>query len=55
MADDLKLYEVNIGGRVHTMRLSAEDAARYGDDAVEAKAKAAPANKAKAPANKAKS
>ena len=53
---DLKLYTVDIGGHPHTMRLSDEDAKRYGDKAVEVKAaevKAAePKNKSRKPANK---
>lgn len=48
----MKVYEVELGGIKHTMQLSDEDAARYGN-AVEVKAKAAkPANKAAKPGAK---
>ena len=51
MADQLKIYEYEVGGVAHTAQLSAEDAERYG--AKEAKGAKAPATKARqAPANK---
>lgn len=43
----MKEYTVTIGGIEHTMQLTAEDAKRYGDNAVEKKAAEAPANKAR--------
>ena len=46
-----KLYAVDIGGLPHTMRLSAEDAKRYGDMAVEVKS-TEPKNKSRKPADK---
>ena len=51
MADERKLYTVDIGGVPHSMLLDADDAKRYGDRAVEVKA-AEPKNKARKPANK---
>lgn len=46
-----KLYSVDIGGLLHTMLLDDEDAARYGDRAVEVK-QAKPENKSRTPGNK---
>lgn len=46
MADKRKEYVLTINGVEHTVLLDAGDAERYGDAAVEVKAKAAPANKA---------
>jgi hypothetical protein len=46
MADDRNEYTVTIGGREHTMLLTDEDAQRYGDAAVKAKAKT-PKNKSR--------
>lgn len=51
MADSRKAYTVDIGGLTHTLLLDEEDAARYGDRAVEAKA-AEVKNKSRKPANK---
>ena len=52
MADNRSEYEVTIGGVPHTMLLSDEDAARYGQ-AAQKKAAPKPANKAAtAPTNK---
>jgi hypothetical protein len=51
---ELKEYVVTIGGIEHTVQLSAEDAKRYGDQAVEAKGGTAE-NKSRKPANKADS
>lgn len=53
VTDSRKEYTVSIGNLPHTMMLSDEDAARYGDAAVLVKAKVAPTNKAVKPANKA--
>jgi len=47
MADNRKPYTVTISGIEHTLLLDAEDAARYGEDAVEVKQASAPANKAR--------
>lgn len=52
MADNRKPYTVTISGIEHTLLLDAEDAARYGEDAVEVK-QARPANKAATADNKA--
>lgn len=47
----MKLYDVTIGGVVHTMQFADGDAPK---GAVEVKAAAAPENKARKPRNKAK-
>lgn len=48
-----KEYVVDINGIPHTMLLDEQDVKRYGDRAVEVKAKQAePANKARRPQNK---
>lgn len=46
MADNRKLYTVELAGIGHTMLLSSEDAARYGASAVEVK-QGTPANKSR--------
>ena len=51
MADNRKPYTVNIGGVEHTLLLTEEDAARYGDAAVQTKA-VSPSNKSSTPKNK---
>lgn len=51
MADNRKPYTVTISGIEHTLLLNAEDAERYGEDAVEIK-QAQPANKARTADNK---
>ena len=43
----MKEYEVEINGLKHTMLLDADDAKRYGDDAVEVKQADKPANKSR--------
>lgn len=48
---DRKPYVVNIGGIPHTMLLDEHDAKRYGDAAVEVKART-PQNKARTADNK---
>ena len=48
----MKLYNVTVGGIVHTMQLDDEDAAKYGDAAVEVKQAAPAANKARSAPNK---
>lgn len=48
---DLKKYRLTLGAVEHTVLLSDDDAARYGDRAVLVK-QAAPANKKRTPANK---
>lgn len=50
---DRSEYTVTIGGVAHTMRLSSDDAKRYGDavEPVKAKAAAAPKNKARSASN----
>lgn len=48
----MKEYEVTINGIVHTMQLTAEDAERYGEDAVEVKGGSKPANKSRTADNK---
>jgi hypothetical protein len=52
MADQRKSYVVTINGLEYTMLLSAEDAARYGEAAVEVKESPKPANKARTADNK---
>jgi hypothetical protein len=52
MADQRKPYAVTINGLEHTLLLSAEDAARYGEAAVEVKESPKPANKARTADNK---
>lgn len=52
MSDPRKPYTVVLGGLPHTLLLSPEAAARYGDQAVEVKQAEAPANKARTPRNK---
>lgn len=55
MADNRKLYLVNIGGREHTMLLTDQSAREmYGDRATPAQEKAAPTpkNKARTPRTK---
>lgn len=47
-----KEYTVTIGGLAHTLLLSDEDAARYGEAAVAVKERPKPANKARKPRNK---
>lgn len=47
----MKEYEVEINGIKHTMQLTAEDAERYGEDAVLVK-QAAPSNKSRTADNK---
>lgn len=54
MADDRKLYTVNVSGVDHTMLLTDEDAKRYGARAVETKAAEPPKNKARSIPNKQK-
>ena len=49
--EERKLYTVTIGGLPHTMSLSADDAKRYGDRAVEVK-RTEPQNKSRKPADK---
>ena len=48
MADDRKEYEVTIGGVVHTLLMSEQDAKRYGDAAKQR----VPANKSRSAQNK---
>jgi hypothetical protein len=52
MADNRKPYTVTIGGIEHTLLLTAEDADRYGDDAVKVKAAEEPSNKSRTAQNK---
>lgn len=52
MADQRKPYLVDIGGVKHTMLLTPAGARRYGDRAVEVKARV-PENKSRQPRNKA--
>lgn len=52
--DARKAYDVSIGGVRHRLLLTVQDAARYGEAAVEVKQADPPANKARRPrANKA--
>jgi hypothetical protein len=51
MADGRSEYTVTIGGVEHTMLLTSEDAERYGDSAVEVKAKT-PRNKSRSTKSK---
>lgn len=51
MAEGRTPHTVTIGGLPHTLLLTREGAARYGDQAVEVKERE-PVNKARAPRNK---